>query len=206
MKNILLLLLAVGFVSTKALAGEAEATKAFINNYGVSCDSRYTDAYADGSEKPETHVINYLETAYEEGRQIQVKLYIYNCYSGAYNFSSMFIFENEYNEISLLSFAEPTYDVIYSPAVEDPATVFYGENVNVDSITVTGLNATQLLVNASFDPVTQTITNFAKFRGMGDASASGVWAFKNGHFILKRYEVDSSYDGQMNPLVLIDYP
>src|SRR5690606_36836560 len=111
----------------------------------------------------------------------------------------------EYNEISILSLAEPTYDVLYGPAVLDPSADFYGENVNVDAINVTGLNATQTLVNATFDPKTRTITDFVKFRGIGDASSSGMWVFNNGYFIIKRYEVDASYDGEMNPLVLIDY-
>jgi hypothetical protein len=57
---------------------------------------------------------------------------------------------------------------------------------------------------AGFDPATQTIHSFVKWRGLGDASESGVWVFENGEFSLDAFEVDPTFDGEINPLPLIE--
>jgi hypothetical protein len=49
------------------------------------------------------------------------------------------------------------------------------------------------------------LTSWSKWRGVGDASANGTWAFKNGRFVLVKYDVDASYDGEINPQTVIDY-
>jgi hypothetical protein len=43
------------------------------------------------------------------------------------------------------------------------------------------------------------------WRGLGDASDSGTWLFRNGDFALVRYEVDASHDGEINPDTVLDY-
>ncbi|TIV72916.1 MAG: DUF1176 domain-containing protein, partial [Mesorhizobium sp.] len=44
-----------------------------------------------------------------------------------------------------------------------------------------------------------------KWRGVGDASSSGTYLFRNGDFSLVQYDVDASYDGEINPQTIIDY-
>jgi hypothetical protein len=40
---------------------------------------------------------------------------------------------------------------------------------------------------------------------VGDASSRGTWVFADGGFRLIRYEVDASYDGEINPQTIVDY-
>jgi hypothetical protein len=40
---------------------------------------------------------------------------------------------------------------------------------------------------------------------VGDASSTGTWLFRDGRFSLVQYEVDASYDGQINPETGLDY-
>jgi hypothetical protein len=60
-------------------------------------------------------------------------------------------------------------------------------------------------VNSSFDEASQTITSASKWRGVGDASDSGTWIFRNGEFTLVKYDVDASYDGEVNPETVLDF-
>ncbi|TIX06772.1 MAG: DUF1176 domain-containing protein, partial [Mesorhizobium sp.] len=70
---------------------------------------------------------------------------------------------------------------------------------------VVGFQATGWAVNSTYDDATQTITTFNKWRGVGDASSSGTYLFRNGDFSLVQYDVDASYDGEQNPQTVVDY-
>lgn len=67
------------------------------------------------------------------------------------------------------------------------------------------MGAVTTLTNSTFDEETKTITSNAYWRGIGDASSIGVWEFREASFALKRYEVDATYDEEVNPQVLVDY-
>ena len=60
-------------------------------------------------------------------------------------------------------------------------------------------------MNSGYDEDTKTITSYSKWRGVGDASSAGTWIFRNGEFALVKYEVDASYDGEINPETVIDF-
>ena len=38
-----------------------------------------------------------------------------------------------------------------------------------------------------------------------DASSAGTYLFRNGNFSLVQYDVDASYDGEINPETVLDY-
>jgi hypothetical protein len=61
------------------------------------------------------------------------------------------------------------------------------------------------LVNSFYDPDSRTLTSWSKWRGVGDASATGKWLFRDGEFTLVRYDVDASYDGEINEQTVLDY-
>ena len=60
-------------------------------------------------------------------------------------------------------------------------------------------------MNSSYDEASHTITSANKWRGVGDASDAGTWIFRNGRFTLVKYDVDASYDGEINPESVLDY-
>ena len=75
----------------------------------------------------------------------------------------------------------------------------------VEAIDIIGFQAADRLVNSEYDGTTKTITSYPKWRGIGDASSTGKWIFRNGDFTLVQYEVDASYDDEINPETVLDY-
>lgn len=124
------------------------------------------------------------------------RLFRFPCNRGAYNESHVYLMARDYGELHVLGFATPELDIRYSNDDREGA---------VDAVYVTGFQSVTELVNSDFDPDTMTLASFAKWRGVGDASSSGTWAFRDGDFALVKYEVDASYDGEMNPQTVVDY-
>ncbi|MDO6963205.1 DUF1176 domain-containing protein [Rhizobium alvei] len=112
-----------------------------------------------------------------------VRLY---CFSGAYN--EVFVYvgrESAESDFKLLSFSEPKLAYDYTD-----------ENFNALKAPpkVVGYLARTEQINSDYDPATKTIFSGAKWRGIGDAWSSGSWEFIEGEFVLKKYEVDPTYD------------
>ena len=118
------------------------------------------------------------------------------CWLGAYNQGDMYVLADSYDTLTLMSFAVPTYDVKYL----DP-----DELTKVKSIRVNGYTSRTTVVMSGFDLKKREISEHNLSRGLGDASTSAVWLFKNNGFVLRQFYVDASYDGEINPKRLIDF-
>ena len=161
----------------------------FQNAYEGLCETLEPDS----SFGPATPTLNVLEFNYEyETNQPahKFRLYEFPCYTGAYNFSSVYYGADEYGEIKQIHFAIPEMAITYKDDADEI----------VDSITITGFRTHEALTNAGFDKETQSLFSFSKWRGLADASSSGEWAFHQGEFVLVTYDVDASYDGNINPV------
>ncbi|WP_052715737.1 DUF1176 domain-containing protein [Devosia chinhatensis] len=141
--------------------------------------------------------ITYQPSWSEDAEEEEVILIRLFCGAGAYNIQHAYYIHREYEGLTPLAFATPSIDAVYDG--ED------GIDGELESVTTAGMSTSLILVNSDYDPETQTITSFSKWRGIGDASSSGTWAFKEGEFVLIRYDVDASYDGEINPETIIDY-
>ncbi|MHA1158829.1 MAG: DUF1176 domain-containing protein [Alphaproteobacteria bacterium] len=119
-----------------------------------------------------------------------VRLY---CFSGAYNFIHNWFLVPVDGDAVQLAFAQPSFTVRY---VDDSA------QSDVREIAVNGMVAELELTNSDFDESAQRISMFRKWRGLGDASSSGSWAFTGGSPILKHFKVDGSFNGKIDPLVI----
>lgn len=139
-----------------------------------------------------TYKPSYSDDAPEETVTL-VRLF---CGAGAYNVTHSYYIMTEYAGLQPLALAEPVYDIKYEN--DD----FEG---TVEEIKLTGMSAMTSLVNSQFDPETGMLTSYSKWRGIGDASSSGTWSLGEGVFVLRNYEVDASYDGEVNPQTLVDY-
>lgn len=117
-------------------------------------------------------------------------LYAFFCSSGAYNVNLVYYLDHPDSGPVPLAFAVPDYDVRY---VDDD---YDGD---VESIRVGGYTTQYMITNPEFDPDTETLTNAGHWRGLGDASSGGRWVFDKGAFVLKSYDVDATYDGEINP-------
>lgn len=153
-----------------------------------------------GGIGPETWDIAYREYWDEPDDPARAyRLYQFTCNAGAYNVGSVFYGWSDSMGLQPLSFAVahaiPQYD-----ETEDDAT-----DAPLIGLDMQGIGSRTRLTNAQFDPATETITATAYWRGIGDAAETGVWAFGTGEFVLVRYDVDASYDGEINPETVLEY-
>ncbi len=126
----------------------------------------------------------------------KVRLFKFLCNRGSYNVSHVFVFANEYDELRVISFATPELDIRYrNDDTEGP----------VEAIYVIGFRSAVELVNSDYDADTKTLHSFSKWRGVGDASSLGTWLFRSGEFSLVRFEVDATYDGEIDHQTVLDY-
>lgn len=119
------------------------------------------------------------------------------CMAGAYNVTHAYYLMRPNEGLTPHAFATPSFEASYEndDSLEGDLT----------GIEVTGINATHLLTNSEFDPEAKVITSHALWRGVGDASSSGTWFFDDGEFSLVLFEIDASYDGEVNPEKVVDY-
>ncbi len=171
-----------------------QARQAFAASYGGQCTPDLDDP---SQAEPQAHTLKYHET-YEgaDQQERESRLFRFFCSMAAYNEDAVYYLYDEIQGLRQLQFAAPELDIHY-------------ENNNsegkVEALNITGFQTDDRLVNSDYDETTKTIRSYAKWRGVGDASESGAWLFRNGDFALVRYEVDASYDGEINPETVLDY-
>jgi hypothetical protein len=124
------------------------------------------------------------------------RLYSFFCGAGAYNQQHVYLKWTSFGGVEPVLFATPTYAIDAVPDDTDGA---------FNSIALTGMSAKQVLVNSLFDPTDGTIVEWSCWRGLCDASSRGVWQFDNGDFRLVTFDVDPTYDGEVNLFRLVDF-
>ncbi|MDE2384254.1 MAG: DUF1176 domain-containing protein [Alphaproteobacteria bacterium] len=174
-------------------ASTIESAKAkFVAEAAGECD-KTADTLA-GLNEPETFTIKYKhKDAPADEPENKATLYAFSCSMAAYNETNIFYLDTGAEGLKRLSFASPQFDYAYADQ----------ENAKLKSMAFKGFVASADLTNAAFDPKTNSISEFAKWRGLADASSDGTWVFDDGQFVLKDYEVDPTYDGNQNPIAII---
>ena len=191
-------LVAAGLVAT----GTAASGTAAADELDQRAEQVYRTAFAGlctaeemgFAEPPQRYALNYVEGDYDDAPTVEAHLFRFLCGRGAYNELSVYILADPYGAVAPVGFAMPALDIRY-----------VGEEwEQVESIAVTGYVSELVLVNADFDPATETITAANRWRGLGDAFSVGSWVFRAGEFALTYYEVDAAYDGEAAPEVVVD--
>ncbi|MBN9217780.1 MAG: DUF1176 domain-containing protein [Mesorhizobium sp.] len=168
-----------------------QAKKAFLATYGDQCDK---DKLAS---EPEVFSIKYKDKDAQPGDpDKETRLFHFSCAAAAYNESSVYYMTDPLSVVQQLQFTEPEMDIRY---------VNNDSEGKVESMHIVGFRTTGWATNSSYDENAHTITTFDKWRGVGDASSSGTYLFRNGDFSLVQYDVDASYDGEENPQTVVDY-
>lgn len=126
----------------------------------------------------------------------EARLFRFYCDAGAYNENHVYYQYNGDDGLREIQFATPDLDIRYEDDNSDE---------KVESISIIGYGTTAKLVNSFYDEASQSITSHGKWRGVGDASDLGTWIFRNGAFSLVKFDVDASYDGEINPETVLDY-
>lgn len=170
----------------------ASAKDAFVREMGGQCDKAAETA--GGVNDPEVHEISFKFSYEGESDPPTIfTLFAFNCSMGAYNAGNVFYGHDKISGLRRLSFAAPHLDIKY----EDE------EEKTLKSMAVDGFQSDDTLTNAEYNPEIQTISFFAKWRGIGDAASSGDYRFRDGQFVLVSYEVDPTTDEATNPYLLI---
>jgi hypothetical protein len=158
-----------------AVPGQCDERTA--DNANIADDHVYTLTWKDNFGDPPT--------------PHKATLYEIFCFAGAYNVSDLYVIKDEADRLSLISFASPTYDVAYVDG-DDTQTKLKRDPV------VTGYSTGFFLTNPSFDEKTQTLSEFGKWRGIGDAWSAGDWQLRNGQFVMTRYEIDPIFEANLD--------
>ncbi len=173
-----------------------EARNAFAATHSKQCTS-LAPGQPDDAIKPEEHTISFHPAGSAESDPEQkARLFRFFCLAGAYNEIHVYYLADETNGVRELHFATPELDIHYEGGNSEG---------KVEAINIIGYRSENQLINSSYDDATKTITSHGKWRGVGDASSDGTWLFRNGDFTLVQYDVDASYDGEINPETVVDY-
>lgn len=173
-----------------------QAKRIFAADYGAICDTLRTGA-EPGTADPEMNTISFRSSSdAESDPERQARLFRFPCGLYAYNTSEVYYLANGIGPLHQLQFATPELDIRYENDNHDG---------KVESIGIIGYRAADQLVNSSYNTEMTSIDSHSKWRGVGDASAAGHWIFRDGDFTLVRYEVDASYDGEINPETVLDF-
>lgn len=159
--------------------------------------SRLDSCQPDDGDEPQLHDIAFHYT-YDTPDEPERKatLIRFYCSRGAYNETHVYYLANDIGDLRELQFAMPELDIHYQDGDSEK---------KVESINVIGFNTVDGLVNSDYDPATKTLGSWSKWRGVGDASSIGKWIFRNGDFALVKFDVDASYDGEIEHQTVIDY-
>lgn len=168
------------------------ARKTFAASHQAQCD-----VAKEGDDVALSYKISYHnKTDAADAAPSEARLFRFFCQMGAYNETHVYYLWNEADGLNEQHFATPELDIRY-------------ENDNsegkLESLDVIGYRSENALVNSSFDEKTLTILSHNKWRGVGDASSDGTWIFRDGAFALVQYDVDATYDGEINPQSVLDF-
>ncbi|ANT51646.1 DUF1176 domain-containing protein [Mesorhizobium amorphae] len=172
-----------------------QAKKAFVATYGDQCDKQTPDGKP--TTEPDAYSLHYKDAnAGADEPERETRLFRFFCSMAAYNESAVYYIADDVMGVRQLQFASPELDIRY-------------ENNNsegkVEAVHIIGFQTDDQLVNSDYDDKTRTITSMNKWRGVGDASSTGTYLFRSGNFPLVQYDVDASYDGEINPQTILDY-
>jgi hypothetical protein len=171
-----------------------QARKAFAALHASECSAIRPDGSTDA---PESYTIPFRYTSgSEDDPESTARLLRFYCGAGAYNESHVYYLHTEVEGLRELHFATPELDIRYENDDSEG---------KVESMTIIGYRTDDALVNSFYDDASKSITSAAKWRGVGDASSSGTWMLRDGTFTLVKYDVDASYDGEINPETVLDF-
>ncbi|RYE46917.1 MAG: hypothetical protein EOP24_13400 [Hyphomicrobiales bacterium] len=182
--------------ATEAPPDTALVRRLFTLAFTEPCNAAIDGGY--GGTEPQVFDLTY-KGSYDEpdAAERKFRLYQFNCNGGAYNFSSVFYGWDEIDGLQPLSLPSPSIKPTYDEAAGD------GDGKLV-KLQLTGMTASFLVTNAEVDAKSGTIAATAYWRGIGDASSTGVWSLADGEYRLVSYDVDASYDGEVNPIRVFD--
>lgn len=171
------------FAQTPANPTADDAMKA-SEAFDMSCN-------VDQPKSTETVVYEYRSRYDKPTDPVRTKtFFIVTCGAGAYNENSiLFRIDSKY---------EQTGEVPLLVPVALPTPVWNKQNQ------IMGFSAEIVNPYISYDKATKEFTTFAKGRGIGDAFNSGTYGIQEGQVVLRKYVMDNTFNGRVNPKVIYE--
>lgn len=123
------------------------------------------------------------------------RVYRFFCNAGAYNEQHVYMLWTASVGLKPVLFPEPSF----TPTYEDD-----NSERPLKSIVVGGMIARATLTNSWYEGETSVIYTRSCWRGLCDASSQAVYTFDSGEFVLRTYDADPTYDGEVNPFRIYD--
>ena len=139
--------------------------------------------------EPDVHELTF-PPRFDGSPESRVILYVMPCAAGAYNVWHLFFIDDGFGPRPA-AFAVPRVAVSMSD-----------DGTKLEDIQTEGFAAQLLLVNSEFDPKSGVVTSFAKSRGLGDAFSRGRWRLDGNGFVLERFEIDPTLNGEIDPVLV----
>lgn len=171
-----------------------QAITVFKAAFAEACTAAFQE---DGSlsEAPQRYE---AKAAVSYGGEPQpVTLWEFTCNMGAYNVQSVVLMKTEFYGITPLAFARPDLTMVYE-VPDDPES-------KVTEVKIAGWSASPFLTNGGYDPDKSEFSDYSKWRGIGDASSVGRWKLVDEGARLVQFDVDASYDEEINPETLVRF-
>ncbi|MCO6362299.1 DUF1176 domain-containing protein [Paracoccus sp. 08] len=181
--------------ATPSLADDLDAQA--IHMFEAVYGSEQCPYYAQ--EKPSPTRREFQVEGYSEA--VTVTTVEFDCALGAYNEVQAFLIHTEMDGLRPASFATPVLDIAYVETAENRDDPAVGP---VESLDIVGYKAAATLINPSIDDATGQIVTEERWRGLGDANSSGVWDLTADGYVLRSYEVDATYDGEVDRVTVLD--
>lgn len=131
----------------------------------------------------------------EETAARQALLVEFPCQIGAYSQTAVYLMSDQHGTVTEVFFPSPQVHVTY-----------LGEgSERVDEIVITETPDVREVVNPSYDASSRTMSEYNKWRGLGDAYTQTRWGYKDGRFQIMHFAVDASFDGEDTPQTLVEH-
>ena len=192
MTRLTLTLAACALFTGPALASDPDPLP---RNEAVAAAQKVIAGLCPGSEVgPEPKVHEQTRQWPGSDRIERLQLVFLTCSTGAYNITKAAVIVDDYENATLQPFSLPTYDIEYADE----------EETKVKSITMTGMTATHFVTNGVYDDEASTLATNACWRGLCDASDNATYRWTRDGFVLERFAVDPTYDGQSTPTTIYE--
>lgn len=179
-------------------AEQRTAISYFDQNFAATCqpfsESKWLFEGTD-EQNPVRAELNYRGKYDASGSKVKTDIvYQFFCSSGAYN--RRFVYLKKIGDVfDTLSFATPELQIEYEDRHDE----------KVEEIKIIGFASYLSLTNSFLDLGNLKLIEKSYWRGLGDAYHRSTYLYSDGQFILKSFEVDASYDGEVEPQLILNY-
>lgn len=124
----------------------------------------------------------------------QALLIEFPCQISAYSQTAVYLMSDQHGTVTEVLFPAPVVQTTYQGKGSE----------TVDEIVITETRSVREVVNPHYDNPSRIMSERNQWRELGDAFTETRWGYKDGRFQIMYFAVDASFDGNENPIILIE--